>query len=446
VLVGADTTAELDETLTLTLSNPTGSTLRTATATGTIIDDDSIYNTAQGIAMVNAGFVYVPGGWDVNGDGVIESGFWLSKYLASATATPAVIKPNLIDYLAGTAANAFADGMQVYNPATKQFDQTLCTDGSDAAPGVAPAGCRHNNYFKAGNAAIAVNRVQFVDNAAPLVNESTVEAMAAIADSPIAGGAPMNLPSELQWMQVVQLLINNPASWSNGVVNAGGGFLWRGNFSNPGALAANNLGATDTSENATFDVNRRTWLLTNGVMANDSAVPASYCAATNADASADGSLESVNATTEAICTVWDIAGNVFQWTRGLIAANATTSSTGVRAGGDNFIDGLSGFQQFSNVTLQANAPTWWIPTLSIANGSTTLTTAQNVGRYFDGTVQAGAFDNLDIGYGVNLADGFATVQRGEFATGITNAGISAARLGGGPGGLNATIGFRAAAL
>ncbi len=134
VQVNADTVFEPNETLTLTLSNPTSATITTAAATGTITNDDWVYNSAAGIAMINAGFVYVPGGWDVNGDGVVESGFWLSKYQASATATPAVINANLIDYLAGTAANAYADGMQVYNPATKQFDQTLCTDGSDLAP------------------------------------------------------------------------------------------------------------------------------------------------------------------------------------------------------------------------------------------------------------------------------------------------------------------------
>jgi len=197
VLIGADTTTEANETLTLTLSNPANATITTAAATGTITNDDWIYNSAAGLAMINAGFVYVPGGWDVNGDGSIESGFWLSKYQASATATPAAINANLIDYLAGTAANGYADGMHVYNPATKQFDQTLCIDGTDAG-GATPAGCRGNNYIKAGNAGIAVPRVQFVNNAVPLGNESAVEAMAAIADSQVAGGVAISLPSELQ--------------------------------------------------------------------------------------------------------------------------------------------------------------------------------------------------------------------------------------------------------
>jgi len=449
VLVGADITAENNETLTLTLSNPINATITTASATGTITDDDSIYNSPKGKAMINAGFVYVPGGWDVNGDGVVESGFWLSKYQASATATPAVIKANVIDYLAGTAANAYADGMQVYNPVTKQFDQTLCVDGTDATHGVTPSGCRHNNYIKAGNAAIAVNRVQFVNNAAPLVNESAVEAMAAIADSPIVGGVTISLPSEVQWMQVVQLLVNNPASWTNGVVNTGGGTLWRGNPTYGSALAANNLGATDTTENATFDVNRRTWLLTNGVMANDSAVPATYCQATNADKSPNGSRESVDAATEAKCTVWDMAGNVWQWTHGLIAANATTSSMGARAGGDRFIDGNSGIQPYSNATLQANAPAWWIPKLA---GGTVLTATQNVGIYVDGSGQTGVSDNINLGYGSTPnVSSVAVVPRGGFAAvhrggGDSLAGLATADLFVGPGNRYPLIGFRAAAL
>jgi len=450
VLVNADTTFEPNETLTLTLSAPTGATLGTATATGTITNDDWIYTSPAGTAMINAGFVYVPGGWDVNGDGVIEPGFWISKYQAAATATPAVIKANLIDYLAGTAANNYADGMQVYNPVTKQFDQTLCVDGTDVTPGVTPTGCRHNNYFKTGNAAIAINRVKFVNNAVPLVMESAVEAMAAVADSPIAGGVSISLPSELQMMQIVQLLINNPASWTNGVVNAGG-TLWRGNSNGASALSAidaNGAGtgtATDTTENATFDVNRRTWLLTNGVMANDSAVPATYCKATNADASVDGSLESVNAATEALCTVWDMAGNVWEWTRGLIAANATTSSTGVRVGGDRFINGASGPQEYSNVTLQANAPAWWLPTLS--GGGATLTSLQNVGIYYDGFPQSGMWDDINLGYGTfSYVSGFAPVNRGGGWIRGADAGLGTADLLFSAGNRLSYIGFRAAAL
>ena len=440
VLVNADTTFEANETLTLTLSAPTGATLGTAIATGTITNDDWVYTSPQGQAMINAGFVYVPGGWDVNGDGVIEPGFWISKYQASDAGVPAVIKPNLIDYLAGTAANNYTDGMQVYNPATKQFDQTLCVDGTDAMPGVTPTGCRHNNYIKTGNAGIAVNRVKFVNNAVPYQNVSAMRAMAAVADSQVVGGVPISLPSELQMMQLVQLLINNPASWTNGVVNAGG-TLWMGDTTGGhpprSAIDANGAGtgtATDTTENHTFDVHRRTWLLTNGVMANDSAVPASYCKATDVDGLPG--LESVDAATEALCTVWDIMGGVPEWSRGLIAAIATTSGTGLQAGGDYFLHATTGLQaqEYSNGTMQANAPAWWLPTLS---GGTTLTSAQNVGIYIENT-PGGTWTDTNIGYGAAFySGGFAAVARG-------GGGICNVYLGEGPNSSMQSYSFRAA--
>ena len=41
-----------------------------------------IYNTREGKEMVANNFVYIPGGFDVDGDGIEEGGFWLAKYEA----------------------------------------------------------------------------------------------------------------------------------------------------------------------------------------------------------------------------------------------------------------------------------------------------------------------------------------------------------------------------
>lgn len=41
-----------------------------------------IYETEAGIAMVGAGYVYVPGGFDVDDDGTAETGFWMARYEA----------------------------------------------------------------------------------------------------------------------------------------------------------------------------------------------------------------------------------------------------------------------------------------------------------------------------------------------------------------------------
>ena len=43
-----------------------------------------ITNTTGGQSLVSAGFIYVPGGFDVDGDGINEKGFWTSAYQARA--------------------------------------------------------------------------------------------------------------------------------------------------------------------------------------------------------------------------------------------------------------------------------------------------------------------------------------------------------------------------
>ena len=43
-----------------------------------------VTDTPKGQSLISAGFVYVPGGFDVDGDGVNEKGFWVSSYQARA--------------------------------------------------------------------------------------------------------------------------------------------------------------------------------------------------------------------------------------------------------------------------------------------------------------------------------------------------------------------------
>jgi len=43
-----------------------------------------IYNSNEGSSLVSAGFAYIPGGFDVDGDGINEKGFWTSAYQARA--------------------------------------------------------------------------------------------------------------------------------------------------------------------------------------------------------------------------------------------------------------------------------------------------------------------------------------------------------------------------
>jgi len=47
----------------------------------------SIVNTLEGNVLTAHGYSYIPGGFDVDGDGINEGGFWISRYQARATGT-----------------------------------------------------------------------------------------------------------------------------------------------------------------------------------------------------------------------------------------------------------------------------------------------------------------------------------------------------------------------
>jgi hypothetical protein len=102
VTVQGDTTVESNETFTVSLSNPTnGATLTTATATGTIQNDDggsvgnwtrlvgtTAYEQASAIALGSDGALYLGGYTEGNLNGQTNNGFsdgFLTKYLADGT-------------------------------------------------------------------------------------------------------------------------------------------------------------------------------------------------------------------------------------------------------------------------------------------------------------------------------------------------------------------------
>jgi predicted RNA-binding protein len=58
-----------------------------------------IYETPKGKAMQEAGFAYIPGGFDLDNDGVVETGFWMSKYEARANQATTAQIDNLSQYV-----------------------------------------------------------------------------------------------------------------------------------------------------------------------------------------------------------------------------------------------------------------------------------------------------------------------------------------------------------
>lgn len=153
----------------------------------------------------------------------------------------------------------------------------------------------------------------------------------AIAYSPnVVGCTGCHLMSEAEWMTLAQNVLSVPSNWSGGVV--GSGYIYSGHNDN---APANAIAATtdDTdSYNGTGNVapsnQRRTLTLTNGEI------------------------------------IWDLAGNVYEWTTATIGANAQPGLTGEVAyawkewnNGSLLMNGLPALSQPSSVGI-AGAGSW----------------------------------------------------------------------------------------
>ncbi len=219
-----------------------------------------IYETREGRNMIAQNYVYIPGGFDVDGDGVDENGFWLAKY--EARESNETISPLNM----GTIREAIRSNFLIYNPDTKRFDRQLDINDS--------------NYLTSGLASVPefhVNRVKFSEEGNATGSYSPVEAAMAMVFSQVKD-VPwrVSLPSEKQWMQIVKLVINNKENWTSGRV--GEGKLYRGKRFNA--------------------VNRRYFVIANNVLGNDLHVPEDYRA-----------------------RVYDLSGDHAEWTKGMFAVN-----------------------------------------------------------------------------------------------------------------------------
>ncbi len=369
-----------------------------------VLVDESTWTT-----MTDANFIYIPGGWDVDGDGTIETGFWMAKYEAKDAGSAADISgvTSLREFL--------SSNFYVYNPDTKMFDEVLCSDGTTGVhSGTTPESCRQHAYTTASASDLGqtVNKVEFVAAGAPMDSISAVQAAIAVNDSQITGGKTIILPTDKQWMHVVQLIINNGDNWTDGMVNDGG-TLFNGNIDSGGSLEA----GTDEDELLVTDLYRRIHIIENGIFAEDPSVAPDYYA-----------------------YIWDISGNVEEFTRGFIAANETTGSN---TGGDTFLTGDSGWEDLSTIygTDNRDAPDWMLPILA---DDILLESAQLAGRYYEGASINGAQDLADIGYGGGYFSGFSTILRGNHYSSGYYSGVATIKLVKGPASYSFWSGFRAA--
>lgn len=393
--------------------------------------------------MLDANFVYIPGGWDADGDAVVENGFFLAKYEARSANVPVSDT---------TALGGLLSAESVYDSTLQRFKSRLCDnsnggDGTDSDSTDNTGACRGNRYQLASSSlavANAVQQVTFAPAGTPYVALTPLQARLALRSSPVnpdgskGGPYPIGLPSEQQALQVVRLAINNPANWVGGVV--GTGALVQGHSDNSPAHTLSVGNANDAydqtgNSSASGAGQRRTLKIRNGIMARDFSVPLTH------------EVE-----------IWDFAGNAAEWTSGIVSANALTSAPAGRAGGDRFANGLSELESYtgSNVSGPAgdisSMPVWWKPILVTG---TILGVTTGVGTYHDGFGGSdlngdgksdGGFTNENYGYGAeSYGDGFVNVARGgHFALGSVG-GLAHADLQNGLGRSQAQTGFRASA-
>ncbi len=328
-----------------------------------------IYELDKGKRMVNNNFVYIPGGFDVDGDGENESGFWVSKYEAKeilGDINSSILSDNNV-------SSFLVENFKVYSPVLKNFSLKLDENSS---------------YLKIplrDVAQLQTSRIGFSPIGESIKNMSSLEAAISLKGSQISGGEEIGLPSNKQWMQLVQLVVNNPQNWIDGVI--GDGKLYQGN---------KYIGSDS-----------REFTISNNILGVDTNVELDYSV-----------------------KVSDLSGNLSEWTNGLVAKE------------DRFVNGGSGVLEFESVN---NMPTWLKPFVQDLN--LTVGSEVGAGQYHDGFAIAGANDTLEISiHTFGDVDDYASVSRGgsHSIDDRSLVGIGAMKLTYGPGYKGPTVGFRAA--
>jgi len=140
-----------------------------------------IYETPEGIAMEDAGFAYIPGGFDLDGDGTAETGFWMAKYEARGADSTVTAIDNLNTYI--------NTNFEVINAtsAIGYVDTAAIASGEDLFTAV------YNNA------------------SAGITGMYGFEAASLVSQSQIEGGEVTMLPSNKQYAHVLTLIANYKA-------------------------------------------------------------------------------------------------------------------------------------------------------------------------------------------------------------------------------------------
>jgi len=191
-----------------------------------------------------------------------------------------------------------------------------------------------------------------------------------------------HLITEAEWLTVAQNVLSVPSNWSTGVV--GSGYIYRGHTDN---APANALEADTNDTNGYYGTGqttgeqRRTLTLTNGEV------------------------------------IWDMAGNVYDWTAG----QTTGGQPGITSGG-------WAWREYTNLTNIGTITPNIFPAATGLAGSNTWTATNYIGRIYSNADEVGLRGFLRGGnWGIS-----------------SNAGVLVLNLGYSPGYTNTSIGFRVA--
>ncbi len=144
-----------------------------------------IYETPVGQVMEDAGFTYIPGGFDLDGDGTNETGFWMAKYEARANGDTTAIMSNLSQFV--------NDNFNIINAQSILGYVTTTVGGSNGDISIP-------RYDTATGAALAG---MYGFEAASLVLNNQITG---IVDGVDVNGSKISLPTNKQYAHVTTLI------------------------------------------------------------------------------------------------------------------------------------------------------------------------------------------------------------------------------------------------